>query len=58
MPPAPTWGLRFVLYWRYPDAERQDPATSHGWQLASVRSLIAGHGTIVREVGDPGYRAR
>lgn len=54
LPPPPSWGLRFVLYRHYSDAERQDPTTSHGWLLASARSLTAGHGTIARDVGDPG----
>jgi hypothetical protein len=31
VPAAAVWGLRFVFYWRYSDADRQDPATSHAW---------------------------
>jgi hypothetical protein len=32
-PAAATRGLRFVFYWHYSDADRQDPATSRVWQL-------------------------
>lgn len=54
MPAAAVWGLRFVFYWRYSDADRQDPATSRGWQLPRAQAATAGHGVIIREVCDAG----
>jgi site-specific DNA recombinase len=47
-------GLRFVFYWRYSDADRQDPATSRGWQFPRARAVTTGCGVIVREVVDAG----
>lgn len=37
-------GLRFVFYWRFSDADRQDPATSFGWQWPRAQAVTAGHG--------------
>jgi hypothetical protein len=53
-PAAAVWGLRFVFYWRYSDADRQDPATSRAWQLGRALPTVAGSGVIVREVADEG----
>ena len=55
--PAPfvqAHGLRFVFYWRHSVVDRQDPATSRGWQLDRARAVVAGSGVIVREVADRG----
>jgi site-specific DNA recombinase len=54
VPEPPVWGLRFVFYWRYSDADRQDPATSRGWQIGRARAVTAGAGVIMREVSDRG----
>jgi len=54
VPAAVAWGLRFIFYWRYSDADRQDPATSRGWQAPRAQAAIAGRGLIAREVCDAG----
>ena len=54
VPAAVAWGLRFVFYWLYSDADRQDPATSRAWQLPRAQAVTADRGLITREVPDRG----
>jgi DNA invertase Pin-like site-specific DNA recombinase len=51
-------GLRFAFYGRMSTHDRQDRASSRGWQRTAAEELTAGHGLIVAEYFDVGQSRR
>ena len=50
-------GLRFAFYGRVSTEDWQDPVTSRARQRDQAAALVAGHGRIVAEFFDTGYKS-